>query len=293
MTIAPLINNFLKYLDFERQVSPKTLSNYDHYLHRFLDFAGDIDVSAIDPPLITRYRLHLTKWRDPLTDQPLKPVTQNYFCIALRAFLRFLEERGIPSLPAKQIGLKTTESRVPQVLDDQSVNLLLEAPDSTTKEGVRDRVILHMLFSTGMKVSEIASLNRVIIPGQVQNYSISGTGITGRTIAISDQAVAWLERYLASRKDTFKPLFIRYQGKVDPANEGEAMRLTVRTIQRIVEKYGKQIGLKEPVTPHVLRHSFATNLVMQGEDLKVIQEKLGHRNLSTTEVYKTVTEKGL
>lgn len=224
MTASALIADFLEYLEVEQNASQLTIRNYDHYLKRFLSFSGDIEPKNIDLQLIINYKLHLAK-------KPLKKVTQNYFLIALRAFLRYLESQHIDSLSFEKVDLLKQELPPLKVLDEEQLQQLLEAPDTTKKQGLRDKAILETLFLSGLRVSELTLLNR-------------DSNINSVT----------LEKYLACRKDSFKPLFIRFQGKKDPANEGEAMRLTPRSIQRIVEKYVKKLALSVKATPHTLRY---------------------------------------
>ncbi len=294
MTISAHVENFLKYLEFERNTSQLTIKNYDHYLKRFLDFLKDelnltdLTPSQIDLPLITKYNQYLVHFVDPKTKKPLKKITQNYFMIAIRAFLRYLKTINVSSLSADQVKLAETEQRALKTLDDSHIRQLLEAPDITKKDGIRDRAILETLFSTGLRVSELTSLNRATIDLVSHEFTILGKGGRERVVFISESAAVWLDNYFKIRTDTFKPLFIRFQGKVELNEDGEKMRLTPRSIERIVEKYAKSQGLPIKVTPQILRHSFATDLLTGGADIKSVQEKLGHNNLSTTQIYSHV-----
>lgn len=289
MTVSALITDFLEYLELERNVSQLTIKNYDHYLKRFLEFAGDINPKDIDLNMVRKYRLYLSRWLDPKTKKPLKRITQNYFMIALRAYLRYLARIDVETLSAEKVELGETEARPLKVLDDSQLKQLLDAPDTGKKEGLRDRAILETLFSTGLRVSELAALNRDTINLSRREFGIIGKGGKERVVFISDAAADWLEKYLQVRRDTFRPLFIRFQGKVDPTNEGAAMRLTSRSIERVVEKYVKGLGLPVKATPHTLRHSFATDLLINGADIRSVQEMLGHSNISTTQIYTHVT----
>lgn len=289
MTLSALITDFLEYLELERNASQLTIKNYDHYLKRFLEFSGDINPQAIDLNVVRKYRLYLSRWTDPQTQKPLKRVTQNYFMIALRAFLRYLARIDISTLSPEKVELGEGEPRPLKVLDDTQLKSLLEAPDTNKKNGIRDRAILETLFSTGLRVSELASLNRETINLQRREFGVIGKGGKERVVFLSDSASFWLEKYLGVRKDTFKPLFIRFQGKVDPSGYGEAMRLTPRSIERIVEKYVKKLGISVKATPHTLRHNFATDLLINGADIRSVQEMLGHSNISTTQIYTHVT----
>lgn len=293
MTISALITDFLEYLELERNASQLTIKNYDHYLTRFLQFASDIEPETIDLNLVRKYRLYLSRFTDPKTKKGLKRVTQNYFMIALRAFLRYLSRIDIATLSPEKVELGDSEPRPLKVLDDNQLRQLLEAPDTGKKDSLRDRAILETLFSTGLRVSELASLDRDHINFSRREFGIVGKGGKERVVFLSDSATYWLEKYLEFRKDTFKPLFIRFQGKKDPTNDGEAMRLTPRSIERIVEKYVKGLGLSVKATPHTLRHSFATDLLMNGADIRSVQEMLGHSNISTTQIYTHVTNQHL
>lgn len=292
MTISSLITDFLEYLELERNASPLTIKNYDHYLKRFLEFtrlakhSGDIHPNEINLNLVRKYKLYLSR-------KPLKPVTQNFFLIALRAFLRYLAHVDITTLPPQKVELGEQDTQPLKILEQTHIRALLQAPDITQKDGMRDRAILEMLFSTGLLVSELASLDRDTINQDRGEFRIIGKGGKERVVFISDSAAGWLRKYLMLRKDTFKPLFIRYQGKVDSANNGESMRLTTRSIERIVEKYASRLGLPIKVTPHTLRHSFAMDLLIKGLDIRSIQEMLGHSNISQTQIYTYITNSHL
>lgn len=290
---SSLINDFLKYLEVERTTSQKTIENYNHYLKRFLEFTGDIEVSSIDFKLVHKYQLYLNDWTDSKTKLGLKRVTQNYFMIALRAFLRYLAQRDITSLSAEKIKLSEAEASPIKVLDNEASSRLLAAPNVFDKAGLRDKALLETLFSTGLRVAEVASLNRDMINMERKEFSVVGKGSKERIVFLSDSAAEWLQKYIRTRQDTFGPLFIRFQGQVDPFNGGEAMRLTPRSIQRIVEKYVKGVGLSVKATPHTLRHSFATDLLTNGVDIHSVQEMLGHSNVSTTQIYTHLINKNL
>ncbi|MCL4366009.1 tyrosine-type recombinase/integrase [Patescibacteria group bacterium] len=294
MTLSHHITDFLEYLELERNASQLTIENYDHYLKRFLEFIrstgmgdnGDIDPKKIDLNLVRKYRLYLSRWADPKTKKPLKRVTQNYFMIALRAFLRYLARIDVETLSPEKVELGESEPSPLKVLDEALLKQLLESPDITDKSGLRDRAILETLFSTGLRVSELAALDRDTIHLNRREFGIVGKGEKERVVFLSDSACEFLDKYLKARQDTFKPLFIRFQGKVDPENNGESMRLTTRSIERTVEKYVKKLGLSVKATPHTLRHSFATDLLINGADIRSVQEMLGHSNISTTQIYR-------
>lgn len=293
MTLSAHISDFLEYLELERNASQLTIKNYDRYLKKFLFFAGEIKPEEIDLNLVRKYRLYLSRYTDPKTKKGLKRVTQNYFMIALRAFLKYLARIDVETLSAEKVELGDADPTPLKVLDETHLKSLLGAPDTTKKDGIRDRSLMETLFSTGLRVSELASLNRDTINLDRKEFGIVGKGGKERVVFISDSAADWLRKYLSVRKDTFKPLFIRFQGKANPADGGEAMRLTTRSIERIVEKYVKALGLPVKATPHTLRHSFATDLLINGADIRSVQEMLGHSSIQTTQIYTHVTNQHL
>jgi len=293
MSLAPLVTDFLEYLELEKNASQRTIKNYHHYLVRFLDFAGEIKPEDINLELVRKYRLFLARFIDPKTNQNLKRKTQNFFMIALRAFLRYLTRIDIKSLPAEKIELGEQDPSPLKVLDDDGLIKLLDAPDTNTKDGIRDKAILEMLFSTGLRVSELVSLNCEQVNLDRKEFGVVGKGGKERVVFLSDSACKWIEEYLKNRKDEFKPLFIRFQGRVDPTDEGENMRLSSRSVERTVEKYVKMVGLSVKATPHTLRHNFATDLLINGADIRSVQEMLGHSNIATTQIYTHVTNKHL
>lgn len=292
-TVQSLATDFIEYLELEKNASKQTLKNYAHYLKRFADFSADAVPSKIDQELIRKYRLYLSRIVDPVTQNPLKRVTQNYFLIALRSFLKYLAKKDIPSLSPEKIELAKPDPAPLKVLDNEALEKLLSSPDTSDKMGIRDRAILELLFSTGLRVSEITSLNTEQINFETGEFSVVGKGGKIRVVFLSDSAKEWLDRYLKTRSDTFNPLFVRYQGRVDAEDQGEKMRLTPRSMERVVEKYAKRARLTTKATPHTLRHCFATDLLINGADIRSVQEMLGHSNISTTQIYTHVTNKHL
>ncbi|MBI4100365.1 tyrosine-type recombinase/integrase [Candidatus Microgenomates bacterium] len=294
MNLEKLINEFLEYLEIEKNCSPLTIRDYRHYLERFAAWVKAN--SPIEKPeeinleLVRRYRLYLAHVAEPA---PLKRITQNYYVIALRAFLRYLAKRDYKVLSPEKIDLPKAESRSLKFLDNEQVGRLLNSPEISTPQGLRDKAILETLFSTGLRVSELVKLNRDHINLERREFGVIGKGGRSRVVFLSHSAVDWLKRYLGKREDNFKPLFIRYSGKVEQEKDGEQMRLTARSVERMVEKYAKKCRLPVKITPHGLRHSFATDLLIQGADLRSVQEMLGHKNISTTQIYTHVTNKQL
>lgn len=293
MTLSKLTTDFLEHLEVEKNASQLTIRNYDHYLKRFLDFAGDISPKEINQELVRKYRVFLARYIDEKTGLPLKKVTQNYFVIALRAFLRYLAKNDVETLAAEKIELGDQDPRPIKVLDNDQLSRLLSSPEISNVDGLRDKAILETLFSTGLRVSELAKLNRDKINLQRREFGIVGKGGKERVVFISDAAADWIGRYLAKRSDRYNPLFIRYSGKEDPTKFGEKMRLTTRSIERIVEKYVRKAQIPIKASPHTLRHSFATDLLMNGADIRSVQEMLGHANISTTQIYTHITNRHL
>lgn len=297
MTLELLITEFLEYLEIQKGFSPLTIREYRHYLKRFHNWLTE-NSSATKPDqinleLVRRYRLYLAHLR-ARDGVPLQRVTQSYHIVALRAFLRYLlVQRDIPTLSPDKVELPKQGSRSVSFLNPGQIERLLNSPKISNNAGLRDRTILETLFSTGLRVSELVSLNRDQVDLERKEFGVKGKGNKLRVVFLSDTAAQWIERYLRSRRDNFKPLFIRYSGRVDSQNSGERMRLTARSIQNIVSKYGKRAGLPIEATPHTLRHSFATDLLIGGADIRSVQEMLGHESIRTTQVYTHVTNRHL
>lgn len=242
--------------------------------------------------LIRSYRYYLAEFTDG-KGLTLKRITQNYHVIALRAFLRWLVKNDFSVVAPEKIELPKAESRSLKFLDRDQLDRLLGAPEISTPQGLRDKALLEMLFSTGLRVSELVKLNRDQINLERREFGVIGKGQRQRIVFLSDRAVEWLEKYLATRQDDYKPLFIRYQGNHDGVSGGEKMRLTVRSVQRSLDKHVKKAKIPVKATPHVLRHSFATDLLINGADLRSVQELLGHKNIATTQIYTHVTNQQL
>jgi site-specific recombinase XerD len=297
MSIDALITEYLEHAEIERGCSPLTIRAYRHYLERFRDWLTE-NTSAtkpedIDLELIRRYRLYLAHLRNR-NGVPLKYVSQSYHIIALRSFLRYLlVKRDIPTLSPDKIELRNQGGRSIGFLDSEQTERLLSSPQISNRLGLRDKAILETLFSTGLRVSELVRLNRDQIDLKRQEFGVKGKGNKLRVVFLSDTAAEWIERYLRSRQDHFRPVFIRYSGSVKPEKNGERMRLTARSVEKIVTKYAKRCGLPIRVSPHTLRHSFATDLLIAGADLRSVQEMLGHESIRTTQVYTHVTNRHL
>ena len=297
MSLAPLITEFLEYLEIERGRSRLTIREYRHYLKRFYDWLNEnsstTEPQDINLELVRRYRLYLAHLRNR-NGTPLKRATQTYHIIALRAFLRYLlVQRDIPTLSPDKIELPKQSQRLVTFLNSEQLERLLNSPKISDEAGLRDKAILETLFSTGLRVSELVRLNRDQINLDRKEFGVRGKGDKLRVVFLSDTAAHWLGRYLQARKDSFKPLFRRYSGRIDATRDGEKMRLTARSVQEIVNKYARRCGLPIEVTPHTLRHSFATDLLIAGADLRSVQEMLGHESIRTTQVYTHVTNRHL
>lgn len=297
MNFNNAIAKFLEYLEIERDCSPLTIRNYQLYLKRFqawlqANFPGT-DVGMLTLEMIQKYRLYLA--RLTTNGLPLSKKTQTYHVIILRAFLGFLERQEVKSLAPQRIELpKRDQERLIKFLDNEQVERLLGQPDISKPQGLRDKAILEMLFSTGLRVSELVSLNRDQINLERREFGVVGKGRKTRVVYLSKRAVNWLGKYLGARQDSFRPLLIRYGGKkADPGKDGETLRLSVRSVERILAKYVVKARLPVKATPHTLRHSFATDLLIAGADLRSIQELLGHANIGTTVIYTHVTNRRL
>jgi len=295
--IKVLASEFLDYLLIEKSLSQLTIRDYRHYLDRFISWlennAHSLQAEKIDLELITKYRLYLANFKTP-KGIVIRRTTQNYHIICLRSFLRYLvTHRDINTLNPDKIELPKSEGRIVSFLNSDQLTKLLDCPQISDELGLRDRAILELLFSTGLRVSELTSLNRDQMNLETKEFGVKGKGNKVRVVFLSDTAIEWIKRYLAERKDSFRPLFIRYSRERSEEKQGEKMRLSPRSIQLIVHKYSKKCGLPFDAHPHTLRHSFATDLLIQGADLRSVQEMLGHESIRTTQVYTHVTNKHL
>lgn len=294
MKLQELKKEFLEYLEVERNRSFLTLQNYDHYLNRFIDFvnnAGCLKAEDVDLDIVRRYRIFLNRFTDNF-GKPLKKITQNYHIIALRAFLKYLIKRDIETLAPEKVELGDFTKKQIDIIDIDEFERMLNIPDISKPQGLRDRSILEMLFSTGLRVSELINLNRDNINLKTGEFMVRGKGRKDRIVFLSDSATYWIKKYLGLRKDNYKAVFINYRGK-DNILEGENKRLTQRSIQRIVNKYAKLAGIVKKLTPHGLRHLFATDLLQNGADIRSVQTMLGHASITTTQIYTHITNKQL
>lgn len=324
MYITELIGDFVEHLEIERGRSQKTAENYERYLFRFRDLCltileenpslratttsvtqktdddqtGDEDLSDFKPAdisqeLVRKFRLALNRETDRHGEN-LEAITQAYHLIALRGFLKYLAKRGIPSLDPSLVELPHTVRKQVTFLHYDEVENLLDAIDLSTETGLRDRAIIELLFSGGLRVSELIKLDRDSINLDRREFIVRGKGRKDRPIFISKAAAERVQDYLDARTDSLAPLFLNNSKNLaTPDTSGNYRRLTARSVERIVQKYAREAGITKHVSPHTLRHSFATDLLMNGADLRSVQSMLGHADISTTQIYTHITDQHL
>lgn len=289
MVISQLISDFLEHMEIEQNRSDRTIANYHHYLMRLVEFSDDCDIEKLDAEMVRQWRLWLNRLRDP-SGQEISKTTQNYHLIALRSFLKYLAKRDIKALTSDKIELASVKRPQIGFLSADEVARLVEVVDTKTPVGLRDRAILELLFAGGLRVSELVALNRDQINLERREFMVRGKGQKDRPVFISQEAADWVGLYLKSRNDPLDPLFVHYGGSKDDSGGGQYQRLTVRSVQRLVKRYARAAGITKDVTPHTLRHSFATDLLMNGADIRSVQGLLGHANISTTQIYTHITD---
>lgn len=292
------LNDFLDWLEIEKGLSSKSQENYSRFLKRFLNWLKISKLEELKPHQLTpehiwKYRAYLARQYTPKTKKFLKKTTQSYYLIALRSLLNYFAGRDIIALPAEKIKLpREKDTRVVNFLNLEQLEKLFLSPDISKISGLRDRAILEALFSTGIRIAELVSLNREQIKLKLTTRDLEiviiGKGDRPRTVYFSERAIFWLREYLQIREDKEKALFINYKNK-----KGTSRRLTARSIEKSIKKYAIKAGVPLMTTPHVLRHSFATDLLEQGVDLRTLQEFLGHKSLAATQIYTHVTSKRL
>lgn len=301
-SLEDYVRRYLEFCEVDRNLSQNTIKMYAFYLSDFLDWmrrylAKDhLEVKDLTYELIRKYRLDLNRRISSKSQQEFKRSTQTTFLVAIRAFLKYMiVEEKVSVVPPEQVTLGKPEPRVPKVLDEEQLKFLFEVQDLNKLSGLRDKAILEVLFSTGLRVSELCSLNMDSVNLETGEFSVVGKGRKVRTVYLSPSAIHWLKQYLATRKDNFVPLFIRYSGKKMDKDDvtGESLRLTPRSVERMVKNYVSRAGIAVDATPHTLRHTFATGLLREGADLRSVQELLGHSNVSTTQIYTHVTNRQL
>lgn len=308
--LEELVSEFLQYIEIERGRSVKTVENYDRYLRSFLSFTKAKNPKDITDDSLREYRIALNRrLADPkaaakasasgrkMTGEgagaTLKKKTQNYYLIALRAFLKYLARRGIPALAPDRIELAKVGDRSLDLITEAELKRLLEAPKGNTLQVLRDRAILELLFSTGLRVSELCSLPRDIdlVSDEI---AVRGKGDKVRVVFLSKEAKSAIKTYIDKRADIDEALFVQIGIRaLNEAKKQDSLRLSPRSIERMVKGYAIKAGISKKVTPHVLRHTFATDLLSNGADLRSVQALLGHANIGTTQIYTHVTDKHL
>jgi site-specific recombinase XerD len=290
------INNFLEYLEVEKGLSLITIKNYSFYLNRFADYAKSNSIAApekITKELVQKYRL----WLNRLTDtkgENLKKNTQNYHLIALRGFLKYLAKNDIKTLAPEKIELAKQEQRQVSFLEGSDLSRILEAPFQIKLPEIirkRDKAILELFFSTGLRVSELTKLKMENLNLMKDEFTVRGKGSKLRVVFLSPDAKKWIKEYLDARQDVNPFLFISHDKAASGRDEQNC--LTPRSVQRLVEKYAKVAGITKRVTPHTMRHSYATDLLINGADIRSVQAMLGHSSITTTQVYTHITDQQL
>jgi len=305
--VKTYLTEYLEHLEIEKNRSPKTLENYAFYLGRFLEYLGGTkSPAAITHEEVRKYRLWLNRLVD-VHGEPLKKNTQNYHLIALRSFLKYLAKRDVKTLAAEKIELMKMPDRDVSFLEGSDLNRILEAPlkehsdsesPNTVLQKYRDKAVLELLFSTGLRVSELVSLKIDDVNLKRDEFSIEGKGRKRRVVFLSEQAKYWIKKYLSLRKDMNPYLFVSHdkrKGSQKKSTQGQSQydHLTTRSVQRLVKKCAKLAGITKPVSPHTLRHSYATDLLQNGADIRSVQAMLGHSSITTTQIYTHITDREL
>lgn len=291
-----LIEEFLEHLEIEKNCSPLTIRNYKHYLSRFSNWLKanlpKVNLASLNLEIIKKYRVFLSRFIAK-NGSSLSRITQSYHVIALRSFLKFLIKNDYRTIAPEKIELPKMESRSLKFLTTEQMERLLGQPEISKPQGLRDKAILETLFSTGLRVSELVKLNRDKIDLNRREFGVIGKGGRARVVFLSKSSAEWISKYLASRSDKWEPLFVRIIKNPEITEDGKRLRLTPRSIQRIVKKYVKKAKIPVDISPHGIRHSFATDLLMAGADIRSVQELLGHKNIATTQIYTHITNRQL
>lgn len=292
MYMSELLLDYIEYIEVEGGRSAYTASNYSLYLERFIEFTDDIVVEDITAEIIRKYRLWLNRYKNNNNNE-LSIITQSYHLIALRGFLNYLSKRDIPSLASNKIELPKVSRKQVTFLHYDEIERLIEQITTDNETGLRDRAIIELLFSSGLRVSELVNLNREHINTVRREFMVRGKGQKDRPVFISESASQHVQNYLKSRADSLPPLFLSYSRNIESSTNGDYRRLGARSVQRIINRYTKLANITKHVSPHTMRHSFATDLLMNGADIRSVQVMLGHSNISTTQIYTHVTDEHL
>jgi site-specific recombinase XerD len=290
--MSELILDYIEHIEVEGGRSPKTAENYTLYLERFIEFSNDITVDKITPEIVRKYRLWLNRYKNN-NGYGLAIITQNYHLITLRGFLGYLSKRDIASLSPDKIELPKISRKQVTFLHYDEIERLLERIDLSTEVGLRDRALIELLFSSGLRVSELVNLNRDHINTKRREFMVRGKGQKDRPVFISESTATHVDDYMRLRLDNLAPLFLSYSRNNMPSTSGNYRRLTARSVQRTVNKYARLAGITKHVSPHTMRHSFATDLLMNGADIRSVQGMLGHSSIITTQIYTHVTDQHL
>ena len=292
MYMSELILDYIEHLEVEGGRSARTAENYRLYLERFVEYTEDTPVEKITSEMIRKYRLWLNRYKNN-NDDELATVTQSYHLIALRGFLGYLSKRDIPSLSPEKIELPKVHRKQVTFLHYDEIERMIEHINVSDEAGLRDRALIELLFSSGLRVSELVNLDRDHINTSRREFMVRGKGQKDRPVFISQSAAEHVENYLDTRQDSLAPLFLNYSKNNIVSTSGDYRRLTSRSIQRIISKYARLAGITKHVSPHTMRHSFATDLLINGADIRSVQAMLGHSSISTTQVYTHVTDQHL
>lgn len=287
--LSDTIMSFLEYTEIEQNLSSKTIENYHHYLMRLVEFAGDLEMKDITSEMLRKWRLWLNRYQTS-DGRNLSATTQNYHLIALRSLLKFCAKRDITTLPPEKVELAKTTRRQVSFLNPDELSSLFAQPDTSLETGLRDRAMLELLFSGGLRVSELVNLDKDHVNTKKGEFTVRGKGQKDRPIFMSKSSSQWVDAYIKKRTDSSPALFIRYGGNKEQDTSGDFLRLTPRSVQRMIGRYAKLAGITKKVTPHTLRHSFATDLLTNGADIRSVQAMLGHSDISTTQIYTHVTD---
>lgn len=296
MTVSQYITDFLEYMEIEKNRSQATIKNYDFYLRRFVAMTKISNPKQISNDLIRSYRLQLNRLPSKQPDVQLKKKTQNYHLIAIRAFLKYLAKRDVDSLAPEKIELAKQEERQVEFLEGSELEELLAAPmkhEAPKLIQLRDKAMLELFFSTGLRVSELAKLKKADINLKRDDFSVRGKGGKIRLVFLSAQANYWIEQYIKERSDVSPYLFVAHDRAKSGRDDQDAQAISPRSIERTVEKYARSVGIMKKITPHTLRHSFATDLLRNGADIRSVQSMLGHASITTTQIYTHVTDQHL
>lgn len=298
MKLSTTIEDFLEHLVIEKNRSPKTISNYSHYLNRFaMWLKRDIDIEALTAHNVRKFRVFLNEFTDE-HGEPLTLKTQTYHVIALRSLLRYCVKRDIPCLAPDKIELPRNDPSTIQFMTAEELERILSVPDTSTMAGLRDRALMELFFSTGLRVSELTNLDQKMLSTRTGELRVIGKGRKERIVFISERAAHWIDSYFGARIDNNPAAFVGYRGKgtgnqPSPAVQLQATRLTPRSVDRIVQKHSLEAGIVKNITPHSLRHSFATDLLLNGADIRSVQTLLGHSSITTTQIYTHITNQQL